>query len=1025
MVTINQHSTNFEQQYKALFNHSNDGIILHDSLGNILDINPKALQMLGYSQEEVSQLNVQQLHSQEAVASYKTVFQAIMEQDETTFETLFCHRNGTVFPVEVYAKRLQINAKPLIQSIIYDLTERKAAENILTLQLKKERIISTIAAKVREFLDLQTCLQTTVNEVQQFLDTDRVVIYQFNPDWSGFISVETANEHCESVLKKKIHDPCFGESYIELYQQGRIAQINDIYKVGYKPCHVEFLEALQVKAVLCVPILRNQELWGLLIVHHCRGPRNWTSLEVDLLGQLATQIAISTQQAELYHQISTELNQRKHTEVALRQSATSIRNLCKIIANPTTTLTETLEELLSLGCKQFNLELGILTHVINNQSTIVAAHTDSKIPLTGIRFPLKQTYCEKTLQSNKQTPFSILSASQCLWKTHPGYTNFKIETYLGIPIWIGKRPYGSLSFSSQTPRTQDFSTVEISLLELMAQWIGGALEREQSANELAKTRDQALAATRIKSDFLANMSHEIRTPMNAIIGMTSLLLDTSLATDQQDFVESIRQGSESLLNIINNILDFSKVESGQLVLEKSPFNIRDCVSDVCHFLRVTADEKSLSLRSHINTDVPISIIGDVTRLRQVLMNLIDNAIKFTNDGYVRIAVTAQPVDNDYNLQFSIQDTGIGISADQQQSLFKPFRQLDSAINRKYEGTGLGLAICQQLVQIMGGRIWVESKVSQGSTFHFTVTVQAVHQETAQGTEKSLSSQPITIDRHLAKRLPLRILLAEDNHVNQKLAVQLLERMGYRIDVAGDGLEVISSLERQVYDVILMDIHMPEMDGITATKLIHEKWPDQRPRIIATTANAMSGDREKFLAAGMDDYISKPIHIGELVKTLEGCSISHSHSDSTIKNEASNLLSTETPTESQKTSGEETAEETTDEKIIYLDKNILEQTLAPLGGLTLENLTPFLEIYAVESPKLYDILSSAIRDQDAEQIEYAAHTLKSSSASLGLIAVQNLCQTIENESRAGNLALEKYIPKLEAALSEGMRLIQKL
>ncbi|MEA5467002.1 GAF domain-containing protein [Leptothoe sp. PORK10 BA2] len=1015
MVAITQSFEAFEQQYKTLFDHSNDGIILHDPMGQILDINLKALNLFGYSQAEATQLTVQQLHPQAVLQACKAAFQTVMEKGETSFETLFCRRDGTQFPAEVSAQRLQIDGQPFIQGIIRDITERKTAESVLQQQLKKERLISEIAAKVHESLDLHACLQTTVNEVQTFLDTDRVVIYQFNPDWSGFVPVEAVNEHCDSVLQQTIHDPCFGEGYLDLYQRGRIGQVDDIYEANYKSCHIKFLEELQVRAILCVPILRSQKLWGLMIAHHCRGPRHWTELEADLLGQLATQVAIATQQAEIYHQMQAELMQRQQVESALRQSEVATRSLYEIIATPAATFCETLERLLHLGCQQFDLDLGILSKTVDTTSTIVASYSESGISLKGMQFPLSQTYCQETLQSETQIPFSILSASQSFWKDHPGYTKFKVETYLGMPVWVAGSPYGTLYFSSQTSRGAEFSNGEIEFLRLITQWIRGALEREQAAQELARTRDDVLAATRAKSEFLATISHEIRTPMNAIIGMTSVLLDTSLTAEQQGFIETIRQGSESLLSIINNILDFSKVESGQLKLEEQPFDLRNCISDICDFLTPSATQKQLSLSIQIAADVPPVIVGDVTHIRQILVNLIGNAIKFTSHGHVCMTVTSESVQDACEIQFAVQDTGIGIPAEKQQELFKPFSQLDGSTARKYGGTGLGLVICQQLVQVMNGRIWFESEVNQGSTFYFTVAAQPVEREMSRVIERSSNHLSTAIDHHLAERLPLRILLAEDNHVNQNLAIQLLGRMGYRIDVAGNGLEVLKALERQDYDVILMDIQMPEMDGIMATQKIHEIWDDNSPRIIAMTANAMAGDRENFLEAGMDDYISKPIHIGELVNVLETSFSEVTKTAAMIEKNVSDEVGPDATN----------AVDDAVEQPIYLDKGILEQTLAPLGGLTPENLKPFLDVYVSESPELLKTLKLAMDNQDVEQVQYASHTLKSSSAALGLVAVQKLCQTIENESRVGNITLENDVSKLEIALNEGMRLLQLL
>jgi PAS domain S-box-containing protein len=979
-------------------------VIVANAQGEIVRLNHECEKLSGYRIEEISNLSFlnvflapedrEKFQNQFQNSSGNIASSFSHDLDLNSYETYWHDKKGDRALVSWKITTLLNLENEVEYSIVtgVDISDRKKTEDELRLQNWRSILFSQITVKIRQSLNLTEILNTTVSEIRQFLNADRVIAYRFDGDWEGTVVVESVLPPWTPSIDVDVQDICFREGLWDTYRQGRKVAIDDIPNSDMPDCYKQLMAQFQVQANLVVPILESDHLWGLLIVHQCSAPRIWRNFEIELVAEIANQVSIAINQSNLLEQ--------------------------------------------------------------------------------------------------------------------------------------------------ETQRREQLAQQNI---------------------ELAEARHEAETATRMKSSFLATMSHEIRTPMNAVLGMTGLLADTELSAMQRDFVETVRISGENLLTLINEILDFSKLEAHELELEELDFNLTNAVEEVADLLAMLAQTKGLELASLIYRDVPLFLRGDIARLRQVLTNLVSNAIKFTKDGKVIIKVFLQnETETTANIEFRVTDTGIGIPAAAQQKLFQPFTQVDASTTRKYGGTGLGLAICKQLVDLMKGEIGIDSEEGKGSQFWFTVPfakqsaseiqtasanspphrdinldgirvlvvddsetnckiltyqltawhmrvdavqhaseaiavlqkaieegdryelaildmqmpdmdgemlgkqikdnpflnstklimLTSLNQQGAVNRVKELGFEAYLVKPVKQSRLldvlmevvasdhpdlsyasykvqsqakskyerfnleaidysntsKLKILVAEDSLINQKVALHQLRSIGYEADVAANGQEVLDLLDRIDYDLILMDCQMPILDGYEATMAIRQlNSAKQKITIIAMTANALKEDRDRCLDCGMDDYLSKPIRKEMLAAKLseweERLSISEPIGPDLV----------EPPENINPDINLEINIKNTAMSKPLIDLEYLETLTGGDQAFKTELLQTFFEAI----PEYLDTLQKAIEDKDAYAIERGAHLIKGTSGSMGISSIQAIASELEEKGRDKNITdADKFLHQMQ-------------
>ncbi len=1090
-------NNNSVERLQSLIASSIDVIFRISKTGKLKYISPSVKNLLGYTPDEV--LNKSIIHFVDPIKAdgyFESFIGFIKSSDLATFQVELISKSGKPIPVEINLKVIKDNGESFGQGTIRDIRFRLEAQRKIE---SSEYIFKIIWDRSKDGMRL----------------TDENGIIKLCNDSFALMFGKTKDEIIDKPISV-LYDPSIEELILHDYRES--------FKSGRLKDHFEF----------------NAPLWN--------GTQQFFEISNSFIENLDGEKFLLS--------IFRDISERKLNEILLEKKSNLLQGISKAIAALIAAQNES---------EGFNSALRILGEFASVDRVYLFRHFEDEFTgekyfsisyewtSSGIvpqikdpafqkisysRFSALQLY--ELLSQGRSLSFILKNLSK---EERRAFIDSSIKSIILVPIMIAGQYWGFIGFDD-CHSDRLWTSDEESMLSTMAAVLGAVIKRNQVSEQLLKKNielDKAIKETeqaaKAKSEFLALMSHEIRTPMNGVIGMTGLLLDTMLTDAQREYVNTIRLSGEQLLVIINDILDFTKIESEKLELESIPFLLNECIEDSLELISSKAAEKDIEIFYRIADDVPQIIVGDVTRLRQILTNLIGNAVKFTSRGEVEVSVFVDEAEgNEYRLKFIVRDTGIGIPKNKMDRLFKPFSQVDSSTTRSYGGTGLGLVISKKLVEMMGGEIIVESEEGQGSKFIFSIKTKTPTVDTSLRTieipetfndkkvllvdinyqhgqvlynflkkwnmsvdvavnidvlfhnldyvndydviiinssgiyeklsdvveriklknskrkfgfiilkyhgktisinesdsipsvkilskpirlkslveiidstitpkseEKSLKQISPEVVESLSEPTRLKILLAEDNNINQMVALRMIERLGYKADIVSNGKEAVEAASNIDYDIIFMDILMPEMDGIEACNVIKGQInKENKPIIIAMTANAMSGDEENYIRSGMDDYLSKPVNLEDLKRVLD------KWSKRIVERKNQRLF---------KDLNKEV-------ELTY----IKEKNISFLNEITNENDLEFfremLDVYLKEIPKNLEHIKDAIISNKPDQLKFYLHKLKGTYLTLG---IDNLLEyfKILNEAAADNKINEETFKTFADFANKSEKILEEI
>ncbi len=971
------------------------GLCVVDSAWKIQMVNQQAEQLFGRTAQDLAGRPVYRMiapgpeeYQDECLITDATVPSLASGEPYNTDDGLLLTADGQLVPITLVVTPMVLGGNVIGAVLVFrDISEQKRIERA---HQQTEDLLRRIQTALSELAkhpqiyggNLQDAFHTITRLATECLHVERVSIWFFTQDRSA---IQCADLYQLAIQEHSQGTVLLAADYPKYFQELDFERIVTADDAQADPRTSEFtatyLAPLGITSMLDVPIRSEGQMVGVLCHEHIGPVRHWTLEEQHFATSVANTVALAIESSD-----------RRKVEQALRTSEGRL----------TTTVQST-----SIGIWDWDLN-----------SNEVYLSPEWKRQLGHEDHELGNTFQEWENRIHPEDHERALGAIAVYLSRRESH--LEIEHRLrhkdGSYRWILAR--GMLI------KTQDQSTRIVGIhLDVT--------DRKVAEEQLRQAKETAEAASRAKSQFLANMSHEIRTPMNGVLGMAELMLRCALGDKERHLTESIHRSGSVLLAIINDILDFSKIEAGKLQLESIPLEVCRTIQEAVDLAMPEAQKKHLKLSWHVASDIPAYLLGDPIRLRQIIVNLVGNAVKFTEQGGIELAVSVESHREElYGLSVMVRDTGIGISPEAQAHLFAAFSQADGSTTRKYGGTGLGLAIVKQLVTLMGGHIKVQSAPGEGSTFTFSAyfrecdPVQRLQSPFVK--ESGIDAEPLA--HHAEGSEQVRILLVEDNPVNREVACGMLETLNVQIDTAENGREAVAAVERAEYALIFMDCQMPEMDGFTATKLIREREASTTPPshinvhrsvshvpIVALTAHAMQGDRELCLAAGMDDYLTKPFTCSQLERVLARWVFNRSPVQVEVCGDVTSTPLQQNLANLQEVPALQMGEPRRD--TIVEPTTIDQAALAAIRALQRPGqpdiVARIVTQYMDSSPEVIDRIRRAVLSKDAVELRAAAHRLKSSSAQLGATALASDCRELEMMGARGELErADETFKKLE-------------